>query len=106
MVVWRILRQKRGPEYCEYVADLIRTIIQSQSYNADETPIPPTSRRHFPKAINTRRYRTNAKDYSYSADTKRKIIQDHVFAGKRGVIVLLPLYLAKILKSYIRQTSR
>ena len=56
-------------EYCEYVADLIRTIIQSHSYNADAE-------------------RITLKDDSYSADTNRKILQGHVFAGdtKRGVI--------------------
>ena len=30
--------------YCEYVADLIRTIIQSQSYNADTKRLLPKAR--------------------------------------------------------------
>ena len=60
---------EEATEYCEYVADLIRTITQSQTYQADTL-------------------RITLKDYSYSADTKRKIIQGHVFTGdtKRKII--------------------
>jgi hypothetical protein len=49
-------------EYCEYVADLIRTIIQSQSYNADTT-------------------RRIAKEYSYPADAERKILRDYDYSA-------------------------
>jgi hypothetical protein len=79
---------EEATEYCEYVADLIRTIIQSQSYNADtKRPITQSQTYQadtFRKVNKAYQYsadteRITLKDYSYSADTKRKIIQGHVF---------------------------
>ena len=91
----------RDPDlvYCEgaYVADLIRTIIQSQSYNTDtKRPITQSQAYQadtFRKINKAYQYsadteRITLKDYAYSADTKRKIIQGHVFTGdtKRKII--------------------
>jgi hypothetical protein len=53
-------------EYCEYVADLIRTIIQSQSYNAD-TKRPITQSQTYQADT----FRKVNKAYQYSADTER-----------------------------------
>jgi hypothetical protein len=105
--------------YCEYVADLIRTIIQSQSYNADtKRPITQSYTYQadtFRKVNKAYQYsadteRITLKDYAYSADTKRKIIQGHVFTGdtKRGVIkeyAHTADTLRKLLKSYEYQAD-
>jgi len=63
-------------EYCEYVADLIRTIIQSQTYQADT-------------------FRKVNRAYQYSADTKRATIKEYTFTAdtlrKKKGIVWIPL---------------
>ena len=55
-------------EYCEYVADLIRTIIQSQSYNAD-TKRPITQSQTYQADT----FRKVNRAYQYSADTLRRL---------------------------------
>ena len=62
---------EQATEYCEYVADLIRTIIQSQSYNAD-TKRPITQSQTYQADT----FRKVNKAYQYSADTERITLKD------------------------------
>ena len=85
----------RDPDlvYCEeaiYVADLIRTIIQSQSYNAD-TKRPITQSQTYQADT----FRKVNKAYQYSADTKRATIKEYTFNAdtlrKKKGTVWIPL---------------